>query len=410
MLRKLLPKMHRFYEQSRFASEFEGFSAWLRETGYSDHLICRYLCRLRKTLESSNTAVEKVWSVESLNRAFERYCNRTFNRQTVDYHATRRAYERYLQTRHRLQRSERPDDAFRRCRADYQRHLEEVRGFCAATVAQHISTAADFLAHSLKRTDHLAHLTTPHVERYLSMKSKTCNRHTLQHVVARLRAFLRYSFTHGLIPAPLDAIDTPRTYRGELPPRALPWPLVKRLLRSIDCSARAGLRNYTMLHLMAYYGLRASEVADLRVDSIDWNSKTCRVNQRKTHCDLVLPLFDRTVSLLRRYLRHGRPNTNHPQLFLRARNPAGRIQHTAVCDVFYKLAHSSGLPLQQYSSYSLRHAFAMRLLQRGVGVKAIGDCLGHHSLEATCVYLRLNVDALRTLGLPLPQANNTGRP
>jgi site-specific recombinase XerD len=47
----------------------------------------------------------------------------------------------------------------------------------------------------------------------------------------------------------------------------------------------------------------------------------------------------------------------------------------------------------------------MRLLQRGVGVKAIGDCLGHHSLEATCVYLRLNVDALRTLGLPLPQTN-----
>jgi integrase/recombinase XerD len=129
----------------------------------------------------------------------------------------------------------------------------------------------------------------------------------------------------------------------------------------------------------------------------------CRVEQRKTHFDLVLPLSDRTVSLLRGYLRHGRPKATHPQLFLRARNPAGRIRHTAVCAVFYKRASESGLSLQGYSSYSLRHAFAMRLLQRGVGVKAIGDCLGHHSLEATCVYLRLNVAALRTVGLPLPR-------
>jgi site-specific recombinase XerD len=51
----------------------------------------------------------------------------------------------------------------------------------------------------------------------------------------------------------------------------------------------------------------------------------------------------------------------------------------------------------------------MRLLQRGVGVKAIGDCLGHHSLEATCVYLRLNVSALRTIGLPLPPPKLSGR-
>jgi site-specific recombinase XerD len=45
----------------------------------------------------------------------------------------------------------------------------------------------------------------------------------------------------------------------------------------------------------------------------------------------------------------------------------------------------------------------MRLLERGVGVKSIGDCLGHRSLEATCVYLRLNLAALRTVGLPLPR-------
>jgi site-specific recombinase XerD len=45
----------------------------------------------------------------------------------------------------------------------------------------------------------------------------------------------------------------------------------------------------------------------------------------------------------------------------------------------------------------------MRLLRSGVGVKAIGDLLGHRSLEATCSYLRVDVDMLRTVALPVPQ-------
>ena len=403
MLHQLFPRIYRTYEDSRLAGEFEEFAAWLRESGYSDYLICRYLCRLRKALEPTRAVIGKQWSISCLNGVFERHCKSTVKQRTVEYRATRRAYERYLDARGRLRKVSPTAGPFGSLRPEYQQYLREVRGFCPGTSEHHLATISEFLSSALKSGESLAHLTSMHVESYLAAKSRTRGRHSLQHAVAHLRAFLRYAFARALIRERLDTIDTPRTYRGELPPRALPWPLVQRLLSSIDRSSRAGWRNYTMLHLMAYYGLRPSEVAALRIDCIDWNTKTCLVEQRKTHCDLVLPLLDRTVALLRRYVRRERPHTTHPQLFLRVRNPAGRIRHTAVCGVFYKEARRSGLPLQQYSSYSLRHAFAMRLLQRGVGVKAIGDLLGHHSLEATCVYLRLNVVALRTVGLPLPR-------
>jgi site-specific recombinase XerD len=46
----------------------------------------------------------------------------------------------------------------------------------------------------------------------------------------------------------------------------------------------------------------------------------------------------------------------------------------------------------------------MRLLDRGVGVKVIGDLMGHRTLESTCVYLRLQTGALRQVALPLPMA------
>jgi integrase len=225
----------------------------------------------------------------------------------------------------------------------------------------------------------------------------------MQHVVAALRAFLRYASSLGLVQPGLSIIDTPRVYRNELPPRAIPWPLVIKLLRSVDRSSKAGWRDYAILHLMAYYGLRPSEIADLRLDSIDLEMKTCRVEQRKTLSAVVLPLSEQTASLLRQYLHRERPDSPLPQLFLRVRRPSGGLSNFAVCDVFYKRAALSGLPLGEYSAYTLRHSFAMRLLERGVGVKSIGDILGHRSLEATCVYLRLDISSLRSVALPVPR-------
>jgi site-specific recombinase XerD len=287
-------------------------------------------------------------------------------------------------------------------RRTYREYLCEVRGFVPATADAHLFTLQDFLSEVLRGDRALKTLNSADVERYLARRSRMVTRQTLQHIIAHLRGFLRYGSSAGLLPQRLDEIDTPRTYRDELPPRALPWTQVTALLRSVDRSSKAGRRDAAILHLMAYYGLRASEIATLRLDTIDCQAGTVRIRQRKTRSDLVLPLRPATLSLLRSYIKHERGASTLPYLFLRARCPAGPLRHYGVGDVFHKRAARSGLPLDGYSSYSLRHSFAMRLLQRKVGIKAIGDLLGHRSLEATCVYLRLDTDALRSVGLPLP--------
>ena len=64
-------------------------------------------------------------------------------------------------------------------------------------------------------------------------------------------------------------------------------------------------------------------------------------------------------------------------------------------------AAQSGLSVEGYSVYSLRHAFAMRLLERGIGLKTIGDLLGHRHLGSTCQYLRLDIDMRRDVALPV---------
>jgi integrase/recombinase XerD len=277
-----------------------------------------------------------------------------------------------------------------------------VRGFVAPTVEAHLFTIRDFLSEARFPRRTLKTLESADVEQYLARRSRMVTRQTLEHVISHLRAFLRYSFANELLTRRLDEIDSPRTYRDELPPRALPWSQVTALLRSVDRSSKAGWRDAAILHLMALYGLRPSEIATLRLDAINWQAGTLRVRQCKTRSDLVLPVRPTTLSLLRGYLERERGMSLQPYLFLRVRCPTGPLRTWGVCDIFYKRAAQSGLPLDGCSSYSLRHAFAMRLLQRNVGIKAIGDLLGHRSLEATCVYLRLDTAALRTVGLQIP--------
>jgi integrase len=179
---------------------------------------------------------------------------------------------------------------------------------------------------------------------------------------------------------------------------------VLQLLRSIDCADRAGWRDLCILHLITYYGLRPGEVVTLRLDSIDWDRELLHVYQSKTRSHLTLPLAARTLRLLRDYLKHGRAGeaSDMPTLFLRARCPWIPLERTAVGDIFQKRMREAGLPDCAKHVYRLRHTFAMRLLARGVGMKAIGDVLGHHSFYGTSAYLRLDVAMLRGVALSVP--------
>ena len=198
-------------------------------------------------------------------------------------------------------------------------------------------------------------------------------------------------------------IDTPRTYRLEQLPRALPWKHVTALLHSIDCSAPGGLRDFTILYLAVRYGLRSGELVRLTLDDIDWRVGTLKVTQTKSKQTLLLPLTDEAGDILARYLKTGRPPSVHRELFLRRRAPSGPLAATAVHDILELRRILSGLKLPAMGSHVLRHSLAVHLLRRGVCLPTIGAALGHRDLESTAVYLRLAVEDLRAVGLPVPK-------
>ena len=399
MLNQLFsPRKLRPYSESPVADWLSRFARWLISAGYARRPAQLHIYRLKKVLErSTHKSPTASFATAELQAMFE-----TSAKQRVAYRSTQRAFQRFLVEQDQLI-VEPPTYPYAALIDTCQLYLSEVRGLAQSTIDSHISTIVRFLTEVIPPDGSLRLLGAREVEQFVLSEGRRVKRQSLQHIVAHLRAFLRYSYTTGKIPEKLDIIDTAVTHRDELPPRALPWDQVQRLLRSVDRSSKAGWRDCSILHLMAHYGLRPSEVVALTLDSINWEAKTLYVNQCKNLSSLILPLSDKTLRVLKQYLDKGRAKSSlHPELFLRVRIPEGPLKHTAICDIYAKRARESGLALQGTSSYCLRHSFAMRLLSQGVGIKTIGDLLGHRTLESTCVYLRLHIDALRDVALPVP--------
>jgi len=289
----------------------------------------------------------------------------------------------------------------------FANYLRESRHLSCLTILAHTRRVRFFL--KFIKFDHdpfcLRRLQFNQIDGFLHQAARTNSRVSMQQVVATVRNFLRWKHEEGTLSRPLHLqIDTPRVYRLERLPQTLPWTQVQALLGSIDRSDALGQRDFTLLYLAAAYGLRSSELVGLTLDDIDWRRRTLQVHQRKTRQAIQLPLTDEAATVLVRYLRKTRPTSHHRHLFLRHQAPAGPMAPEMVGNVLERRVRLSGLKLPPISPHALRHSFAVHLLRQGVSMKSIGDTLGHREIESTLTYLRLDLEDLRMVALPVPTA------
>jgi site-specific recombinase XerD len=248
-------------------------------------------------------------------------------------------------------------------------------------------------------------LTVTDVERAVVDLSTDLGVRSHQIMVSAIESFLRFERTTGRIPTSCTPF-LPRRRRYALAhlPTALSEAEARRVLTAADQSSAMGRRDYAVLQLLATYGLRAGEVAELRLEDIDWKQSTLRVRQQKVRRDLVLPLVEPVASAIVAYLRDGRPPTDARHVFRKCNAPAGPLSRSVVYGVVRKAMVSAGIEARHWGPHMFRHARATSLLQQGVSLKVIGDLLGHRVPEATSIYCKLAVDDLRTVALEIPEA------
>ncbi|MEO8186882.1 MAG: tyrosine-type recombinase/integrase [Burkholderiaceae bacterium] len=387
------------YSSSPAAPWLDAFAAWHAAQGYGVATLRSHLRVARRVLEvHGSLALDTRFSDTDLKHLF---ATTVRPKQFAD---ARWAFARFLRSRDQW-----IDTPLRHRHSAlidaYEKYLQEIRGLAPATIDQQLRFVRDFLNAHCRASRGVQDLTIRDVEQFIAVKAKRVSRRCLGSAVCALRSFLRYAHQRGLLGARLDEIDMPRRFRDERPPRAVPWDLAQKLLMSIDRRTRMGSRDHAILYLMTHFGLRTGESTQLTLKDIDLDRRLLHVPQSKTRQVLSLPLSAEALRILRRYLQFGRPRTAHPQVFLSVSAPLEPMMRGAIAEIFRRRVKDAGLPLAGHSPYGLRHGFAMRLLERGVGIKAIGDLLGHRTLESTGVYLRLNTEALREVALPVPRSN-----
>jgi len=403
-LQRLLPRAFaRLFALPILGAVLDEFSQWMRQRGHPisttkgyierAHILERWLRRRGKRTITELTDQDLIAAQADFRPYSHEACVtralRIFlceNRRIPVVHTHKRSF------------TERERDAF-------GAYLEKVCGFAAATVTRHRQQLRFFLEFLQvdRSPSAVRRLRREQIEDFIRMSAKNNNRFSLQQVVANVRAYLQWKHAEGCIRRPLhEQVDTPRCYRQERLPKAWPWKEIAALLRSIDCSTEHGRRDHTMLFLMARYGLRSNEVVRFKLDDIDWRAGTLRIVQTKTKQALLLPLTDEAGDVLTSYLRNARPKSTRRELFLRVRAPLVPLHPASMGDILEARIRHSDLALESRGTHVLRHSMAVHLLRQGVSTKSIGDTLGHRDVESTMVYLRLAVDDLREIALPLP--------
>jgi len=147
-------------------------------------------------------------------------------------------------------------------------------------------------------------------------------------------------------------------------------------------------------------GLRAGELAALRLDDIDWRAGTI-VIRGKGHQVEQLPWPVDVGEAVVAYLRRGRPTTAEDRtLFVRVKAPHRALSTGGVSQIIVAAARRAGL--RRVHAHRLRHTAATQLLRAGAGLPEIGQLLRHRRLETTAIYAKVDRVALRAIARPWP--------
>jgi integrase/recombinase XerD len=144
-------------------------------------------------------------------------------------------------------------------------------------------------------------------------------------------------------------------------------------------------------------GLRISEAVHLKPAAIDSKRMVIRVEQGKGHKDRYVMLSPALLEILRSYWRGARPRE---WLFPGGDHPSEPITRDAVGQACQRALRRSGLT-KPVTPHSLRHAFAVHLLEAGADVRTIQLLLGHRSLATTAQYLRIAASKVCATTSPL---------
>lgn len=249
-------------------------------------------------------------------------------------------------------------------------------------------------------------LGTSDVIRFVCTMTGRFSPRSMKAVSTALRSLFRFLRTEGVCDGRLEAaIPAVAHWRLSSLPRCLSDEQLEAVLASFGGSTPCVLRDRAIVLCLATLGLRPGEVAELRLEDIDWRRGTIQLRTRKTRRGEVLPLPRDAGRALVDYLRRERPKTGERRVFVQrlGHRRGAPVSSGVVSAAVVRALRRAGVEAPLEGAYIFRHTVASRMVRRGVSLKEVGDFLGHRSLDTTMIYAKLDVPALSEVALPWPE-------
>jgi site-specific recombinase XerD len=220
-----------------------------------------------------------------------------------------------------------------------------------------------------------------------------------------LRAFLRYLAVEGRCRVGLDsAVPGYAHWRLADMPRYLAPEQISRLIAACDGEAPAQRRDRAIVLLLARLGLRAGDVAQLRLTDIEWETGSLRVSG-KSRYEVRLPLPQDVGDAITAYLECRPSIFASDHVFLRTIAPYRPFrQGDGISSVVRRRMKRAGNVTPVKGAHVLRHTAATEMLRNGVPLEKIGLVLRHRGIDTTAFYAKADVALLKQVAQPWPEA------
>jgi len=282
----------------------------------------------------------------------------------------------------------------------FKEYLQCELGFAPRTVENRVWGLNRFLSWLARNAVQLRHVSNAHVERYFDdlMTAQHWKTTTVAVTAQNLKVFFRYAERrHWVRKGVSEGISGPRIESHPAIRRGPNWNDVCRLIDSArgdspnDCRARA------ILLLLCVYGLRSSEISNLRLSDVDFRERILTIRRSKNHLIQRLPLEPRIRMALEEYVQKGRPASDCKRLFLTLRRPYGQIFQSSLYNITRTRMRRLKIDAVNKGPHSIRHACANRLLSIGTPVAKVASLLGHGSTRYIGAYIQHTVTELRSV-------------
>lgn len=305
---------------------------------------------------------------------------------------------RWLTFLNRLDTPAKPERACDEMLAEFRSFMRDDRSLSPITVEYRCRTVLPFLERLLGKERSLETVSVSDIDSLLLEKvnEEHYARISVRAYASSLRAFFRYAEFRGWCRAGIAAsVMAPRVFQHETLPSGPSWEVVQEILDATAGDHPTEIRDHALLLLFAIYGVRSSEVAQLRLSDIDWERDRIAFIRSKGTGRHEFPLLPAVGAGIIRYLKEARPKSHHRQIFLTTSAPIGPLSHGAIWFAVSRRLRERAPLLRHFGPHSLRHACATRLINQGLTLKEVGDHLGQHDPDATRIYAKVDLVRLR---------------